>query len=386
MPLNSITTPYYLLEERLLRRNLELIRSIAERAGVEIILAFKAYALWRTFPIFREYIHASTASSPWEARLGYEEMGAPVHAYTPAYSGENIADFVRYSSHITLNSPTQWRKFGPSSPYAAEHISYGLRLNLVYSPVETEIYNPALPGTRFGVSAKMLRQMQQAGELDGLEGVHLHVLCEGNDQQLKLVLGYLEERFGFILDKVQWLNLGGGHLMTRREYNTDHLVSLLQAFRERHPGLRIIMEPGSAFAWQTGDLIASVVDIVSNDDIKTAIMNVSFACHMPDCLEMPYYPTVEGATHRDAPVLNNGTCYRLGGNSCLSGDYMGYWTFDHPLEVGETLIFKDMLHYTTVKTNMFNGVQHPSIALQHLDGSIELLRSFDYSDYKTRMD
>jgi len=192
MPLNSITTPYYLLEERLLRRNLELIRSIAERAGVEIILAFKAYALWRTFPIFREYIHASTASSPWEARLGYEEMGAPVHAYTPAYSGENIADFVRYSSHITLNSPTQWRKFGPSSPYAAEHISYGLRLNLVYSPVETEIYNPALPGTRFGVSAKMLRQMQQAGELDGLEGVHLHVLCEGNDQQLKLVLGYLE--------------------------------------------------------------------------------------------------------------------------------------------------------------------------------------------------
>ena len=219
---HKMTTPYYLLEESLLRRNLELIRSVAERAGVEIILAFKAYALWRTFPIFKEYIHASTASSPWEARLGYEEMGAPVHAYSPAYSEDNIVDFVRYSSHITLNSPTQWQRFGPASPYAAEHISYGLRLNLAYSPVKTEIYNPAMPGTRFGVSAETLRQMEQDGALTGLEGVHLHVLCEGDDEQLELVLERLEERFGFILDKVQWLNLGGGHLMTHREYDTEH--------------------------------------------------------------------------------------------------------------------------------------------------------------------
>ena len=382
---HKMTTPYYLLEESLLRRNLELIRSVAERAGVEIILAFKAYALWRTFPIFKEYIHASTASSPWEARLGYEEMRAPVHAYTPAYSEDNIADFVRYSSHITLNSPTQWQRFGPTSPYAAEHISYGLRLNLAYSPVKTEIYNPAMPGTRFGVSAETLRQMEQDGALTGLEGVHLHVLCEGDDEQLELVLERLEERFGFILDKVQWLNLGGGHLMTHREYDTEHLVALLRAFRERHPNLRIIMEPGSAFAWQTGDLYAQVVDIVTNDGIKTAIMNVSFACHMPDCLEMPYHPVVEGATQCDTP--ESGThSYRLGGNSCLSGDYMGYWTFDHPLEIGETLVLKDMLHYTTVKTNMFNGVQHPAIALRHIDGSVETLRSFDYSDYKSRMD
>ena len=341
---HKMTTPYYLLEESLLRRNLALIQSVAERAGVEIILAFKAYALWRTFPIFKEYIHASTASSPWEARLGYEEMGAPVHAYSPAYSEDNIVDFVRYSSHITLNSPTQWQRFGPASPYAAEHISYGLRLNLAYSPVKTEIYNPAMPGTRFGVSAETLRQMEQDGALTG-----------------------------------------GGHLMTHREYNTEHLVALLRAFRKRHPNLRIIMEPGSAFAWQTGDLYAQVVDIVTNDGIKTAIMNVSFACHMPDCLEMPYHPVVEGATQCDTPEPGTHS-YRLGGNSCLSGDYMGYWTFDHPLEIGETLVLKDMLHYTTVKTNMFNGVQHPAIALRHLDGSVETLRSFDYSDYKSRMD
>lgn len=382
---HPIPSPYYLLEEHLLRRNLELIHSVAEQAGVEIILAFKAYALWRTFPIFREYIHASTASSPWEARLGYEEIGAPVHAYTPAYTEENISDFLRYSSHITLNSPTQWHRFGPSSSHATPEISYGLRINLAYSPVETEIYNPALPGTRFGVSASALQEMLAAGELDRLDGIHLHVLCEGNDQQLALVLERLETRFGFILDKLQWVNLGGGHLMTHQEYDTEHLVQLLRAFRERHPNLQVILEPGSAFAWQTGDLYANVVDIVSNDGIQTAIMNVSFACHMPDCLEMPYHPAVEGATQSEEP-LAGGYSYRLGGNSCLSGDYMGYWTFDHPLVVGETLVLKDMLHYTTVKTNMFNGVQHPAIALRHLDGSVEMLRSFDYTDYKSRMD
>lgn len=385
MKLEELASPYYLLKESLLRRNLSLIRSVAERAGVEIILAFKAFALWRTFPIFREYISSSTASSPWEAQMGYEEMGAPVHAYSPAYDGQNIDTFVRYSSHISLNSPTQWHAFGPSSRYASEQVSYGLRINPAYSPVQTAIYNPALPGTRFGVSAERLLAMQQAGELDGLDGLHLHALCEGNDEQLELILRHVEQTFGFILPHIKWLNLGGGHLMTHRDYDVEHLIKVLTDFKARHPHLHIIMEPGSAFAWQTGYLYATVADIMENDGIRTAILNVSFACHMPDCLEMPYHPAIRGAKQCDEHHADRYS-YRIGGNSCLSGDYMGYWEFADPLKVGDTIILEDMIHYTTVKTNMFNGIQHPSIALQHVDGSVEMLRHFDYTDYKLRMD
>lgn len=366
----------YVLEERLLRRNLATIKEVSDESSAEIILAFKSYALWRTFPIFREYGFSSTASSLWEARLGYEEMGSHVHAFTPAYLPKEWAQWQQYASHITFNSLSQYERYkGSLSP----KVSYGIRINPEYSPVETDLYNPALPGSRFGVTAEALDK----GLPEGIEGLHFHVLCEGNSFQLERTLGIISKKFDTALRQAQWLNMGGGHLMTHKEYNIEHLVEVLKGFKQRYPHLKLILEPGSAFAWQTGFLISHVVDIVSHAGIQTAILDVSFTCHMPDCLEMPYKPIVRGAYQEP---INGLPTYRLGGGSCLSGDYIGSWSFDEPLEIGDEIIFEDMLHYTTVKTNMFNGVAHPDIVLLHEEGGYEVLRHFTYEDYKRRMD
>lgn len=366
----------YVLEERLLRRNLATIKEVSDESGAEIILAFKSYALWRTFPIFREYGFSSTASSLWEARLGYEEMKSQVHAFTPAYLPNEWAQWQQYASHISFNSLSQYERYkGNLSP----NVSYGIRINPEYSPVETDLYNPALPGSRFGVTAEALDK----GLPKGIEGLHFHVLCEGNSFQLERTLGIISKKFDTALRQAQWLNMGGGHLMTHKEYNIEHLVEVLKGFKQRYPHLKLILEPGSAFAWQTGFLISHVVDIVSHAGIQTAILDVSFTCHMPDCLEMPYKPIVRGA-HQEP--INGLPTYRLGGMSCLSGDYIGSWSFDEPLEIGDEIIFEDMLHYTTVKTNMFNGVAHPDIVLLHEEGGYEVLRHFTYEDYKRRMD
>lgn len=379
-----MTTPYYLLEESKLRRNLSLIRSIAERANVEFILAFKAFALWRTFPIFREYIHHTTASSPYEARLAYEEFGSKAHTYSPAYEEHTFDEIVRCSSHITFNSLSQYERFAPRA--IAAGISCGLRINPEYSEIETELYNPCAPGSRFGILAESLPPVLP----EGIEGFHCHCHCESSSFALEHTLQHIEAKFGPWLGQVKWLNLGGGHLVTRADYDTEHLIGLLQGLHQRYPHLRIILEPGSAFAWQTGPLVSQVVDIVENHGIKTAILNVSFTCHMPDCLEMPYHPTVRGAeTLADEAAKGQETAptvYRLGGNSCLSGDFMGYWRFPAPLAIGDTVIFEDMIHYTTVKTNMFNGIHHPSLVLEHKDGTRELLREYSYEDYRNRMD
>ena len=379
-----MTTPYYLLEESKLRRNLSLIRSIAERADVEFILAFKAFALWRTFPIFREYIHHTTASSPYEARLAYEEFGSKAHTYSPAYEEHTFDEIVRCSSHITFNSLSQYERFAPRA--IAAGISCGLRINPEYSEIETELYNPCAPGSRFGILAESLPPVLPAG----IEGFHCHCHCESSSYALAHTLEHIEAKFDPWLGQVKWLNLGGGHLVTRADYDTEHLIGLLQGLHQRYPHLRIILEPGSAFAWQTGPLVSQVVDIVENHGIKTAILNVSFTCHMPDCLEMPYHPAVRG-TETLADEVAKGqetapTVYRLGGNSCLSGDFMGYWRFPAPLAIGDTVIFEDMIHYTTVKTNMFNGIHHPSLVLEHKDGTRELLREYSYEDYRDRMD
>lgn len=379
-----MTTPYYLLEESKLRRNLSLIRSIAERADVEFILAFKAFALWRTFPIFREYIRHTTASSPYEARLAYEEFGSKAHTYSPAYEEHTFDEIVRCSSHITFNSLSQYERFAPRA--IAAGISCGLRINPEYSEIETELYNPCAPGSRFGILAESLPPVLPAG----IEGFHCHCHCESSSYALEHTLEHIEAKFGPWLGQVKWLNLGGGHLVTRADYDTEHLIGLLQGLHQRYPHLRIILEPGSAFAWQTGPLVSQVVDIVENHGIKTAILNVSFTCHMPDCLEMPYHPAVRGAeTLADEAAKGQETAptvYRLGGNSCLSGDFMGYWRFPAPLAIGDTVIFEDMIHYTTVKTNMFNGIHHPSLVLEHKDGTRELLREYSYEDYRDRMD
>ena len=380
-----MNTPYYLLEEKLLRRNLALIKQVADEAGVEIILAFKAFALWRTFPIFREYISHTTASSLYEARLATEEFGSKAHTYSPAYTEEEFPQIMACSSHVTFNSLSQFTRFLPMVEAAGNPVSCGLRVNPEYSEVEVELYNPCAPGTRFGVTADLLPD-----ELpQGIEGFHCHCHCESDSYQLERTLVHLEEKFGRWLPRLKWLNLGGGHLMTRKDYDTTHLISILKGLRARYPNLRIILEPGSAFAWQTGPLVASVVDIVESRGIRTAILNVSFTCHMPDCLEMPYQPKVHGAATLPPEAVKSATpdqhIYRLGGNSCLSGDYMGSWQFDHALEIGETIYLEDMIHYTTVKTTMFNGIGHPSIALLHTDGTIETLRSYQYEDYRDRM-
>ena len=373
---HDIASPAYVLEEDLLRRNLSLIASVADRTGVEIILAFKAYALWRTFPIIREYVPHSTASSVWEARLAFEEMGAPAHTFSPAYTPEEFPEILRYSSHVTFNSLSQYYLLSPMVKNIG--VSLGLRINPEYSAVETALYNPCAPGSRFGVSASELGDTLP----ESIEGLHFHTLCESTGYELEKTLKIIENRFASVLEQARWLNMGGGHLMTRRDYAVEHLVQVLNDFSRRHPHLHLIMEPGSAFGWQTGFLKSTVVDIVEHQGIATAIVDVSFTCHMPDCLEMPYKPVIRGAHQEPAPGLPT---YRIGGCSCLSGDFIGDWSFDRPLQVGDELIFEDMLHYTTVKTTMFNGVRHPDIVLLRTDGKKEVLRRFDYEDYKNRM-
>ena len=373
-------TPIYIIEEQKLRRNLALIAGVAAKADIEVILAFKAFALWKTFPIFREYIHATTASSLFEARLAYERFGAPAHTYSPAYTDEEFDEIVGCSSHLTFNSLSQYERFHER----AKGCSLGLRVNPEYSEVGTLLYNPCAPGTRFGVTSDKLPETLP----QDIRGFHCHCHCESGADVFERTLAHIEEKFAGWFPQLEWINFGGGHLMTRQDYDVDLLIRLMQDFHQRYPWLKVILEPGSAFAWQTGPLVSHVVDIVEDKGIRTAILDVSFTCHMPDCLEMPYYPDVRNAEHVEEShsSLQTPQVYRLGGNSCLSGDFMGYWHFDHELQVGEEVIFEDMIHYTTVKTNMFNGVRHPSIGMLHEDGKLEILREFGYEDYENRMD
>lgn len=341
--------------------------------GVEIILAFKAFSLWKVFPIIKEYVRFSTASSLNEALLAVEEMGSKAHTFAPVYTDAEFDYIAACSSHITFNSISQYEKF----KYRTRGVSCGLRVNPELSVVETDLYNPCVAGSRLGVKKETL------GELlpEGIEGLHVHCLCESPATHTAALIKRVEELYGCFLDKIKWINFGGGHLMTCQGYDVDLLVQSLTAFRKRHPNLQVILEPGSAFAWQTGDLVSTIQDIVDNDGVKTAMLDVSFACHMPDCLEMPYKPVIDGAME----PIDGAPTYRMGGNSCLSGDYVGSWSFDHQLQVGERVVFKDMIHYTTVKTTMFNGVTHPSMVIVYSNGQMDLLRKFTYQDYKKRM-
>jgi carboxynorspermidine decarboxylase len=383
----GVDKPMYIVEEERLRANLSLIKRVACEAEVEVILAFKAFALWKTFPIFREYIGATTASSLYEARLSYEEFGSMAHTYSPAYTESEIDEISRMSSHLTFNSLSQYERFAQRVKQENPQASIGLRVNPEYSEVETLLYNPCAPGTRFGVSAAQL-----PAQLPPLvEGFHCHCHCESGADVFERTLVHIEEKFARWFPQLKWINFGGGHLMTRADYDVPHLINILREFRRRYPWLHVILEPGSAFAWQTGPLVSHVVDIVEDNGIRTAILDVSFTCHMPDCLEMPYMPVVRGARiaepgssfEKEKPVKWH---YRLGGNSCLSGDFLDGWDFNHELKVGERIIFEDMIHYTTVKTCMFNGIGHPALAMLHGDGKLELLRTFGYEDYRNRMD
>lgn len=369
-----IPTPYYIVYEERLRRNMALIADVADRSGATFIMAFKANALWRTFGIAREYAPGFTASSVNELRLGVEELGGEVHSYSPAYTDADIDTYLRHSTHITFNSLTQLARYGTRALLCG--VSPGLRVNPKCSVIDTDLYNPALPGGRFGVDAETLGREGLPPEV---EGFHFHALCESSAEDLAKVLEAFEAKFGRWLPGLKWVNMGGGHLLTREGYDTDRLVEIIRGFRARHPHLRVILEPGSAWTWQTGDLVSSVVDTVVNDGIPTAILDVSFACHMPDTLEMPYTPAVEGA------LDEGGIACRLGGNSCLSGDFKDGYRFATLPRPGDRIVLKDMNHYTTVKTTMFNGISHPALVLAGADGECTVLRQFGYGDYKNRM-
>ncbi len=372
--MSGIPSPCFVLDEMKLEKNLELISEVSRRSGAEIILAFKGFAMWSAFPIVRKYVKGATASSLHEMKLCNEHMGTKAHTYCVAYKADELSQILEGSSHITFNSLGQWEQFGPKA--RKEGVSVGLRVNPEYSDVETALYNPASPHSRLGVTAEEFDVLPE-----GIDGLHSHVLCESDSFALERTLQAIEERFGEHLKKIKWLNLGGGHLMTRQGYDVEHLIELISGFRKKHD-VHIILEPGSAFAWQTGDLHTTVLDVVERHGVHTAIIDASFTCHMPDCLEMPYRPEIEEGSKDAAEHPNK---YRLGGVSCLAGDFLEEYSFEKPLEPGDAITFKDMIHYTMVKTSTFNGIQHPAIGIKRKTGGFDLIREFGYEDYKNRL-
>lgn len=373
--INKIEVPCYVIEEELLRKNLSLIKQVADEAGVEIILAFKGFAMWSVFPIIREYINGATASSLNEARLCVEEMKTKAHVYCVAILPEEADELFSCASHVTFNSFNQFNLYKDKALSAG--ISCGIRVNPEYSEVTTEMYNPCSPNSRLGLTDEHFIN----GLPEGIEGLHFHALCENNSYTLEKTLAVFESKFGYLLNQVKWLNMGGGHLITGKDYDIQHLIAILNKYKQKYPHLKIILEPGSAFAWQTGYLVSRVLDIVENRGVKTLMLDVSFSAHMPDCLEMPYRPKIWGAGN---PVQGKPT-YRIGGTSCLSGDYMFEYSFDKEVKIGDKLVFDDMIHYTMVKTTFFNGVKHPSIGIWTQNQQFKLIKQFDYEEYKSKL-
>lgn len=373
----KVPSPCFVLDESLLRRNMEIISHVQKEAGVKIILAFKGFAMWSAFDIIKEYgIETAAASSVDEARLCFEEMKAEAHTYSPAYKENDLKAILNYSSHITFNSLAQFDKNYQLVRNGQKSVSSGLRINPEFSEVEPLIYNACSPGSRLGVTAGQLPEQLP----EGIDGLHFHTLCESTSYDLEKTLYAVKQKFGKYFSQIKWINMGGGHLMTRKDYDVAHLISILRAFKkETH--LEIILEPGSAFAWETGYLVSQVLDIADNKGIKTAILDASFTCHMPDCLEMPYQPRILGAESNNKGKY----VYRMGGNSCLSGDYMGFWSFPKELKPYDLVIFDDMIHYTMVKTTFFNGMHHPSIGIWNDKTGFRLIREFCYSDYKGKL-
>jgi carboxynorspermidine decarboxylase len=373
---NAIPSPCYVIEEDKFRKNLSLIKHVSEASGAEFILAFKGFAMWKAFPIVREYIKGATASSLNEAKLAFEEMQCKPHVYAPVYLENEMPEMVGLASHITFNSLSQFHKFYPDIQKSNKNISMGLRVNPGYSPVTTALYNPASPGSRLGETSGNIGKKLP----EGIEGLHFHVLCENTSNHLELALEAFEDQYAKYFKQLKWVNFGGGHLVTHTEYDVDHLIQLLRSFIKKHK-LHVILEPGSAFAWETGVLVSTVQDIVEHGGVKTAMVDVSFTAHMPDCLEMPYKPRIVGAID----AFEGKPAYRIGGMSCLAGDYMGNWSFEKELKPGDKIVFQDMIHYTMVKTSTFNGVAHPSIGLWKSNGSFQLFKQFGYDDYKGRL-
>lgn len=370
---SQVPSPCYVLEESRLIRNLELLKKIEDSANVKIICALKGYSMWSTFPLIGKYLAGATASSLNEAKLAREEMGKEVHVFAPVYRDAEIDEILSLANHVTFNSFSQWMRFRERT--LARRVSPGIRVNPEFSTVETDLYNPCGRFSRLGVTRKEFRPEL----LDGIEGLHFHALCEQNADALEAVLRNFEERFGEWIPQMKWVNLGGGHHITRKDYDIERLIRILQEFHDRYPGVQVILEPGEAVGWQTGELVATVEDIVHNEK-DIAILDVSVSAHMPDCLEMPYRPTILGAGNPGERKFD----YRLGGDTCLAGDIVGDYSFDSPLRVGDRIVFFDMIHYTMVKTTFFNGVPHPSIGIWK-DGKFNLVRRFTYEQFRDRL-
>lgn len=369
-----IPSPCYVCDEAKLKTNLELMHEVQARAGVDIILALKGFSMWSTFGLVKQYLKGATASSVWEAKLAKYEMGKEVHAYSPAYKAQDMDELVTLCEHISFNSLSQWQQF--KDQVLSHKVSAGLRVNPENQEADTPLYDPCAPGSRLGILASQL----DGQDLSGIDGFHVHNLCECDSYATERTLNAIDEKFGDYLPSLSWLNLGGGHLMTKSGYDVEHLISALIKFKTKYPHLRIIMEPGSAVAWQAGPLIAEVVDVVENDGL-IAILDISATAHMPDVLEMPYRPVISGAAVADEKAYT----YRIGGNSCLAGDVIEKYSFDKALQVGDRLIFEDMLHYTMVKTSFFNGVEHPAMGIIKENGDFDLVKTFTYEDFRNRL-
>ena len=370
---SQLPSPCFVLDEQKLIDNLKLLKQIRDEAGIKILCALKGYAMWSTFPLLRQYLDGATASSLHEAMLCHEEMGIPAHLCAPVYMDDEFQAISSISSHITFNSVSQFDRFGKAA--MKKGLKIALRINPEYSEVATELYNPCVPGSRLGVTIGEMPDKLP----EGVTGLHFHSLCEQNADTLVRTLEAVEKKFGNYLTRISWLNIGGGHHFTRKDYDVALFVRAIMEFRQKYD-LEIIAEPGEAVGWQTGWLVSTVQDIVTANGISTAMLDTSFAAHMPDCLEMPYKPAVPGEAAQ--PTKH---AYRFGGHTCLAGDFMGPFYFEHPIEPGDKVVFDDMIHYTMVKTNTFNGVKLPAITILKQDGILKIIKEFGYEDYKGRL-
>lgn len=373
--ISTLPTPSYLMDQRLLIKNLELLASVKERTGCKILLAQKAFSMFSVYPLIAKYLDGVTSSGVMEARLGYEEMGKEVHTYAPAFADHEMDDVIRYSDHIVFNSFHQWNKFKDKVKNSGKQIECGLRLNPKYSEIDTDIYNPCFTGSRLGITPEQF----QPDQLDGIDGLHFHTMCEQNSDTLERTLKVVDDTFGSYIKQMKWLNFGGGHHITRSDYDIETLIRCIQFAQDTY-GVQVYLEPGEAVALNTGYLVSTVLDTIENG-MHLAILDTSAACHMPDVLEMPYRPHIIGA---DLPNEKTYT-YRLGGPTCLAGDIIGDYSFDAPLKEGDKLIFCDMAHYTMVKNNTFNGMNLPSIALYSQENGLQIIKQFGYEDFKSRL-
>ena len=371
----KVPTPCYVVDERLLIKNLEILKKVEEETGCRILLATKAFSMYETFPLVAKYLSGVTSSSLHEARLGYEEMGKEVHIYAAAYKEEEFHKIMHYCNHIVFNSFNQWNKYKEKIKAAGKPISCGLRINPEYAEVETELYNPCAPKSRMGITLEHF-----AGEdLEGIEGLHFHAMCEQNSDTLERILKVVEEKFGAYLHQMKWINFGGGHHITRADYNLEKLIKCIKHIKETYD-IEVYLEPGEAVALNTGYLVSTVLETLHND-IDIAILDTSAACHMPDVLEMPYRPQIIGSGLAGEKAYT----YRLGSATCLAGDVIGDYSFDAPLKEGDRLVFCDMAHYTMVKNNTFNGINLPSIILYSEKEGFKMIKSFGYEDFKSRL-